>query len=240
MLEKDVPQDLNIVVEADPFALLPVDACAPGETLLYIEDFQDNEAQGWQEIQYNAPGWALVEEPNQPANLVASAQYYASTQNLWSRLEGQNFENAAWRLRFMPTGRFSQQDYVSFNWLHANEPFDLGGTDVFDSRYQIPVGFNYFGMQRLQQPVTNFGVGNSPRLPLVGEWNLIEIGTFDGSTEVWLNGTRLFAYKDQNPLPPGTIGFEAILSSENAPSLYFDNLSVCQLSAPFAPMPTEE
>lgn len=239
-IEKNVLLDTGITLETDPFALMPETACAPGETLLYIEDFQDNDAQGWPDIQFNTPGWSFATDPSEPTNIVVSAQYNPANQGRISRLEGWEFENAAWRIYYMPTAHFPQNDYLAFNWLHALEPFDLDGTQVFDSRYQIPVGWNYFAFQRLQQPVTNVAVGHTGRLPVVGEWNLVEIGTFDGTTEIWLNGTRLFSYQDPKPLPPGTISLEIQLPSENAPILYFDNIAVCELSAPFAPLPVEE
>jgi len=62
------PNDMSIVLERDPYGVLPASACAPGETLLEVEDFQDGRAQGWgpidEAIEYNAPnGWAIETDP---------------------------------------------------------------------------------------------------------------------------------------------------------------------------------
>ena len=39
------PNELAVVLQRDPLGLAAADACAPDEKLLYIEDFQDGEAQ---------------------------------------------------------------------------------------------------------------------------------------------------------------------------------------------------
>ncbi|MFL7870374.1 MAG: carboxypeptidase-like regulatory domain-containing protein, partial [Anaerolineales bacterium] len=37
------PNEVTVALERDPYGLLPAEACAPGEKLLYIEDFQDGQ-----------------------------------------------------------------------------------------------------------------------------------------------------------------------------------------------------
>ena len=239
-IEKDTLKETTLIVERDPFGLLPTEACAPGETLLYIEDFQDGQAQGWPEIEFGSAGWSLAEHPSEPGNQVVSVQYVEGTEVLWTNLQGYSFDDAVWRLRYMYIGRFSPQGGLSLNWRLAPEPFVLEGTEIFDSRYQIPIGTRDISLARLQQPVSNIEVAKSPRVPPSGEWHLIEISTFQGTTEVWVDGTQMFTYQDNNPIPPGSLGLEAWLHSENEPILYFDNMSVCELSAAFAPMPTEK
>ena len=38
---------MEFSLSSDPNGLLPINACAPGEELIYLEDFQDGEAQDW-------------------------------------------------------------------------------------------------------------------------------------------------------------------------------------------------
>ena len=66
------PNEVVVALERDPYGLLPSVACAPEEKSLYIEDFQDGQAQGWQAItaatEFGANnGWGLgtKEEGNQ-------------------------------------------------------------------------------------------------------------------------------------------------------------------------------
>jgi Carboxypeptidase regulatory-like domain len=227
--------EVSVALARDPFGLLPSEACAPEEKLLYIDDFQDGEAQGWSEIEFRTPGWDIVPDPEVPENMIVSGQHSDMTQGdvLQSMLTGQVFDNAVWRVRFNVTKPFPRQDtWFSFNWRHAPQPFDLDGQEIFDSRYQLPFNFNSFGMRRLQQPATNIGIADA-RNPSYGAWHLAEISTFDGATEAWMDGQQLMAYADPKPIPPGTVSLELWLKGTDFP-VYFDNMSVCELSAPFA------
>lgn len=82
---------LTIALERDPFGILTSEACAPGETLLYVEDFQDGHAQGWETIEYGAQGWALGSYPDTPENKVIS---HTLTSKTWARLADAFYENA--------------------------------------------------------------------------------------------------------------------------------------------------
>ena len=58
---KSWSNEIVLKLERDPFGLLPSDACGAGESLLYVDDFQDGEAQGWKFDQTNTAaqyvGW---------------------------------------------------------------------------------------------------------------------------------------------------------------------------------------
>jgi hypothetical protein len=233
------PNEVTVTLEGDPLGLLPADACAVGETLVYAEDFQDSKADGWPEIKFNAPGWSLESDPLDSANLVVSAQFAEAAGGgpVNAHLEDYVLENGVWRMKFLVGGNLTGQNWFSFNWLHAREPFNLEGTEVFDSRYQLPMGNNYFEMRRLQQPLTNFSVGRGFRYPKAGEWHFLEIGTYQGNTEVWVDGVLTMGYEDPIPLPAGGIDLEVWLFDDGA-TLYFDNISLCELSEPFVPIPT--
>jgi len=232
VVEKEASTTATVQVEKDPNGLALVQACAPGETLLYIEDFQDQVAQNIPEINYNAGGWSVINFP-ETENYVASLAYSGS-QGVNSVLENHSFENAVWRFKVYLTERFvAQNDGLSFNWLQSTEPFSLeDGTEINDSRYQIPTGWNYFSMRRLQQPITNIGIAQVQRPIKAGQWTQIEISTLDGYSEVWMDGSMLMKYQDPQPLPAGSFSIEAWLS-DKWPTVYFDDIAVCGLEAPF-------
>jgi hypothetical protein len=235
------PNEVTVVLERDPFGLLPSEACRENEALLYIEDFQDGEAQGWPEIQFNAPGWHLDADPDpeRADNLLIYAQSAPLPgQPVSSTLQTENnqFDNAVWRIRFMMVGRVEE----SFNWRQNTQPLQVEGQEVFDSRYQIILGTNYNeGIRRLQQPLTNVGVGFGYRYPQQNTWSTLEISTFEGNTQVFMDGLLVMAYQDETPVPPGSIGLE-YWPPDEASAVYFDNISVCGLSAPFESIFTEE
>jgi hypothetical protein len=220
------PNDLTFALERDPNGLLPSQACAPGETLLYVEDFQDGNAQGWPEIEYFANGWLVEEFAAEPGNLVVSNNNMAHHGN---SLQNGTFSDAVWRVRFLVNGRRP----LSFNWLQ-NYGIEIEGQHVDDARYQIVVDTEGIGIRRLTQPVLNIGTasGNGARAET---WHTIEISTYQGRTEVWLDGKPNSGYTDPKPLPGGGIGLELMSFDTSKPDtvVYFDNISVCGLGAPF-------
>ena len=51
--------------------------------------------------------------------------------------------------------------------------------------------------------------------------------------QVWIDGKKLIEYQDPQPLPAGMISLEAHAPQDPNTMYYFDDLSVCELSAPF-------
>lgn len=220
------PNEVVVVLERDPNGLLPSQACALSETPLYIEDFQDGSGQGWNEIEYFANGWQVGEFAPEPGNLVASNN---NMEHHGHSMQGMMFSDAVWRLRFFVNGR----RLLSFNWLQ-NYGVEIEGQQVDDARYQIVVDTDGIGIRRLTLPVMNIGAA-SGRGSKADTWHTIEISTFQGRTEVWLDGQKNSGYTDPKPLPGGGIGLEFIPFDTAKPGtiVYFDNMSVCGLSAPF-------
>ena len=226
ILEKGEPAEIAVALDLDPFGLLPSKACGPDEKPLYIEDFQDGAAQGWANIQaaveLNAQnGWSIA--PDESGNTILTASNSAAPAN--DDLQDYQFDNAVWRIKVIVTG--SDTD-AFLNWKHS---FEQG-----DWRYFIPFG----GQQRLG--LIRFTSGDGVQVAQTGaslgikKWNLFEISAFDGVIEAWLNGKKLFSYTDPQPLPPGTIGLEVHLSERVKATFNFDDISVCELNAPFVPL----
>jgi hypothetical protein len=226
-LQKGAVTEQSLSLELDPFGLLPERACAPGEKLLYSEDFQDGKAQGWPNIsaaaELNAQnGWAIV--PDESGNLLLSASNSPAPAN--DDLGGFTFDNAVWRIKIMISD-FASDAFL--NWRHS---FEQG-----DWRYFVPFG----GQQRVS--LVRFTSGNgvdvarSTASMAAKKWYFYEVSTYNGVTEAWLNGKKLFSYTDPQPLPAGTIGLEVHLREGVKTVFYFDDLSVCELEAPFTPLP---
>lgn len=223
------PNEVVVALERDPNGLLPTQACTVGESLLYIEDFQDNEAEGWPEIDLHANGWTVSEYATEPGNMVASNN---SAEHPSAVFEEKTFADAVWRVRFFVEGRRA----ISFNWVQ-NFNLDVDGEHVDNSRYQIVVDTDRTEIRRLTLPVLNIGAAAGKGAP-AGAWHNIEMSTYQGDTQVWLDGKRIAGYTDPKPLPGGGIGLELISFNSSKPDtiIYFDNISVCGLSAPFTSM----
>jgi hypothetical protein len=211
-LERGVNQ-LAIAMQRDPAGLLSSQACASGETLLYVEDFQDGRAQGWFAVD-SAP-WSFGPDPDNPANLVLTVSGPISG-NL-PVLQGYVFENAVWRIRVRYDG------YVAtlLNWRHSFE----GG----DRRYLVYVRPDFIELGRFVAGGEE-GAGSSLRYALsVNTWHQFEIRMAGDAITVALDGQQILSWIDSQPLPPGTIGLHPIYEEGMAGNLYFDNISVCGL-----------
>ena len=122
------PNDLTVSLERDPYGMLPSEACLPGEQLVYIEDFQDDIAQDWNEIEYAAQGWSLIPHPDTPDDTVAG---HTGDQTAGAFLEGSDLDNAVWRVWLMATGR--GEFFLNFDW--AETTFEGGDWSAYQLHY---------------------------------------------------------------------------------------------------------
>jgi hypothetical protein len=231
--------EVTVSLERDPLGILPADACAPGESLLYVEDFQDSQAQGMEAAEYQTGGWSVGPASDDPANLVLGLTL--ADEDNGNALESASYESqvfgdAVWRIYFYVTGHGS----YTFNWHQVNEPYQSDQGQVDNSSYFMVVGTRQGGrgpqtsaMVRTEPPLDPFHViDRSPRAAPMNVWNLLEISTFQGTTKVWLNGIEIVSLTDPHPLPGGYFSLSMNEADKGAQAFY-DNITVCGLSAPF-------
>jgi len=224
---------LTVALDRDPHGLLPSEACAPGERLLYLEDFQDGEAQGWQEIEFRTQGWDLAPHPDSPGDRVVLRPGEQGRSE--ARLHD-IFDNAVWRVRFMLHGRVG----IELRW-QGSGGYVVDGADVEYSAYAL--GFSPpFEMivSRSQYPLSEFAIFNIARTMKRDVWHTVEISTYEGLLGIWIDGNRLMTYQDPKPLPGGSLSVEVYDSTDAESVAYVNDISVCELTAPFVPMPTPE
>ncbi len=218
--------ELVITLLADPFALLPADACAPNEKLLYSEDFEDGQAPGWPNItaavdSHADNGWSVraQSDGNQTASVTG---IHESVDDL----QGYTFKDVVWRLRVMEHG---QDGFSVLDFRHAQAA-------GIDTRYAIEWGAApYMSLVHMQTPDTGSNAGKVSTLRMQPDrWYYLEISAYQAVIQVWVNGRQLLEYDDPQPLPAGTIGLEAHIFKDPQTAYFFDDLSVCELNAPFA------
>ncbi|MCC6299288.1 MAG: carboxypeptidase regulatory-like domain-containing protein [Anaerolineales bacterium] len=240
------PNEVIVSLERDPNGLLASQACAPGETVLYIEDFQDGHAQGLDVVEFKAGGWSIGAAPDLAENSVMTLALPDSyrgrvTDNEQAQLTGQAFENGVWRFRILVTGPGT---YI-FYWQTVEQPYQTSLGEARSSRYMIHLGTKYGGrgdrasaLVRQQPPLSDFIIADRAVEYLKSKtWYFVEISTFDGNTKVWLDGKEIMDYMDPQPMPAGSFGIAADLVSAGAVA-YYDNMSVCGMSAPFVSLYT--
>ena len=138
--------------------------------------------------------------------------------NLSTHFEGQIFDNSVWRLKLKYTGKLA----LKLNWNQSGEhryftDFERGDT----------VGFSRF------EKGEEIKVDKSSKSLSANKWYTFEISTFEGVSEVWIDGQKAVSYEDPNPFPEGKIGFESNFHWSEGGTIFYDDLSLCELSAPF-------
>lgn len=225
---------VEITLERDPFGVLPAEACAPGETLIYLEDFQDGVAQGWDDIELRANGWDIVSNPDEVGNLVASRpmEYDGG-----AGYGDQIFGDSVWRLKVLPT------EALPFHLVwHWSDNYELEGNKVDWSSYQMFFDIPNIWIFRAQQPLSTVTLHETQLTLAIGVWHNFEISSFEGRFTIWVDGSELLSYDDPQPLPDGYFIIGAGFGNPMEPQapIYYDDIVVCELSAPFMPMPTTE
>jgi hypothetical protein len=235
--------EVTVTLKRDAFAFLPSNACAAGETLLYMEDFQDGQTDMAHFENGGAPA-PLGSAVDEAGNTVLVHDFttpggdYSTYLNQNSTGGFYEFGDAAWRFRFMET----QETDWNLHWQTAR-PAEFGGIMTSGSSYQI--GFNTSRHILIQrdiwdasgQRVFNIGkTGLEDKILVLKPniWHYLEISTYQGQLQVWLDGVSVVDVVDDLPLPFG--GFS--IQKGNSGIMYFDAISVCGLSAPFTSMPS--
>jgi hypothetical protein len=173
-----------------------------------------------------------VTDPDSPENTVIQFPCETETGIL---LSGFTFDNAVWRVFFMPKGK---PNVISFDW-HQNtypdkfEAYSVGFAEgsvrvIRVSAHSLPEHILEVVLLDIEQNVKK------------EVWHLLEISSYNTTLEVWLDGTQLLTYVDPQPLPGGQIGLGLWASEDENSIVYFDNLSVCELSEPYDPLPPIE
>jgi len=223
------PVEESFVQVSGQQEIFPSEACGPGESLLYLEDFQDGEAQGWVQIKFRTQGWDITPHPDSLSNWVLVNN---GSQNAGASLNGREFGNAVWRIRFMTDGK----RIISFNWRDKTD-YVIKESGVEFSAYSARFEPSRLVIFRTEWPIHNPLLSGSSLYLERGTWHQLEMSTFEGRLEVWLDGQRMLVYEDPKPLPSGTISIR-FDSQGTEYTYYFDDISVCELTAPFVPMPT--
>jgi len=219
------PNEVKVTLQRDPFGILPAVACEAGQKVLYIEDFQDGQSQGWTEISDgisgNMPnGWTLLDESGNKILVHSNAPSPTG-----SVLGEHTFNNFVWHLRYKVIGKDAD---MFFLWRISN-------AEAGTKRYAVVVGAKGKPFMVRFSGGTAMNTASASSRLKEGQWYNFDVAYFDGTHQVWLDGKKIMEYKDPQPYPEGTIGFEEHLDQTKTTQFYMDNLVVCELTAPYKP-----
>ena len=242
--------EIEITLERDPFGLLSSEACAPDECLLYLDDFQDGEAQNWRGNPDVADAIYVGPAPDNEANSVFTydGNKLIAGLNNWLGLGYQGgaesyFGDVVWRMHFM----VNEPKLLTFNF-HEAGPSEFDGNEVQGTVYTYRIQPSPWNLITLHRTI--FGTGgdliSDLELPpgtfinVPEQWHWMEISLFQGHLQIWVDGKLEDEYQEALALPPGLISMYAGFAPITEPitlKAYFDNISVCSLNGPFMSLP---
>ena len=121
--------------------------------------------------------------------------------------------------------------------------YEVDGVVVDGSNYVLKMNTINNGLivvARYQEPISGFNLINVSRTLRNDVWHTFEISTYEDMMEIWIDGSRFMTYRDPNPLPGNALGLFVNETTDPESVAYFDDISICELSEPFVPMPTRE
>ena len=222
------PNEVKVSLKRDPFGLLPSAVCAPDQKVLYVEDFQDGQAQRWPTITASLNGvmpfgWSIVDENGNKILLETKLSSGGD------EMDGFTADNFVWHAKFKVIGNDAG---LFFMWRITH-------SDPNRFRYVTVLGLkNKPWMIRFMDSSTGpLAMNTASAISRMNEnqWYDVAIAYFNGVHQVWYDGKKQMEYKDTQPFPPGTIGFETHLDETKVSQFYVDDLVVCELTAPYQP-----
>jgi hypothetical protein len=213
-----------VIEEVDPDAILPEEACAPGQDVLYIEDFEDGEMQGWENI--NKPFWEFTDIDG---NTVLSARLIPN-QYTNSSFTGHTFGSSVYHFDILRPAEFARMSFYK-NKTNDDNSYIFGMTSV-DSGTGIS--------HQAANPDEMYPVAQKEMFrATAGErWETFSFADFEGILTVWVDDELLLIGGDPNPYPEGEMWME--FTSEVDALVQMDNLVICGLTAEYEPYIPEE
>jgi DNA-binding SARP family transcriptional activator len=222
--ESEAGPDLNY---DNPFPIGHNLSCLPGEELLYVEDFQNEDLEEWPELYYRAQGWEIVPDPLSLENL---AVHHTGNQDAGTDLQDVSYEDYVYRIWIMRSGTGTA--FLRWNNSTPEEP----GEVEFNS-YQMEISYQEYNlaghaMYRVEFPVNHVTTANIQIMIPENTWVLYEVVQYQDQTLIRVDNEQIISYRDPYPLPPGMVGFEIFQTEDPNFQIYFDNVSICKISDP--------
>ncbi len=211
---------LAVVLQLDPLQVNPAKACSASEKLLYIEDFEDGQAQDFDNLV--KPKWRLANLPERGIVLVVD-----SPGGNAKSMSISEYGNAVWKFD-LRASRVMDLDMI---W-HFSETME--GSSAGQSRYAVVLQPGKTLELNFARPGENGVLGQTAAPAFApGEWHSLAIASYKGSLAVWLDGAPALSAEQENSIEKGKFGFQVNPATQG--EISFDNLVVCGLSAPYAP-----
>jgi len=208
---------VTLTLTIDPLQINPATACAEGQKVLLIEDFEDQQMQNWEGLLMR-PLFEFVEIEGRGTVLKVDRTIEGEAYLGYPKI----FGNMVWHYDIL---REPENGPMWMRFHQSGESSYIG----------VMFGGQEFGLQKT--PGQGLWLANRYWQVSDGEtWEKFSLVYFDGMVETWINDELFVGVTDNDPHVDGNISI-AMARSEGVTHL--DNLIICELTEPYAP-PVEE
>ena len=194
--------ELSVTLTRVPFGLTAADACAPGESTLYVEDFQVGAVNNWDAYPPGTP-LRLVDDIVNPGDQILAIDFGSSDGEF--TLRAGPFQSGV-VLRFW----YRPGDHARFHVSWVGEASMNADGFVFND---YSSGATFTGKPVMQQ----------------GVWHLMEVSTIGDTIEFWVDGALNITAQSPTISSGTKLGFgSAFLPPESIS--YINNISICGLN----------
>lgn len=206
---------VTLTLTADPLQINPATACAEGQKVLFIEDFEDGKAQEMTDI--TRPLFAFKEIEDRGTVLHYPEE---NTGVYGTRVKpGTEFSNFVWKfdvdnnknlmmIQVQRTGGEGDSKAYNINYFPTGEGIHIFHAERGETKSSAHRGFNTLG------------------------WVNLAITFFEDSLEIYINDELYLALDDSDPLTSGGMGLEFI---RDGAAVSIDNMVICELAEPYVP-----
>jgi len=212
--------ELSISMESDPVQLDPSTVCKPGQKVVYVEDFEDTQAQDF--VGVTAPTWTIKSVTDLGNVLEANIAGTGSKVDVRA-----TWDNAFLQFNMLTTGSLSMDFFIhSTNVPEGKDAGIYRYVINYDSGKAFNLGFE------VPTDSGNLASGSDAAFD-ENVWHTIVFSFYKGEISVYLDGNKQLTYTDQVPVEGGQFGY--FIKEGTTGAVQFDNIIVCSLDAPYAP-----
>jgi len=170
-----------------------------------------------------------MDDPDMQGNSVLMISSPGENSHLeLGQYEVRPFADAAWRL-----------DVKTWKSMHIHAQWHNNNQDSLYIAFIYGEGENGGRLEKFSGG-TNFQVFTwNKRIGGDDQWHTIEISTYQGEYQIWIDGVLLGRWVDQDPIPEGYLGIGLDMWAADS-LVYLDNIRVCELTEPFVSIFTNE
>jgi hypothetical protein len=204
--------EVVVTLSRDPMGILPEEACAPGQPVLYIEDFQDGLSRGWETIPLGIGGdmpngWSIIDEDGNKILVHADAPSGGG-----DTLQERTFGNFVWHIKYKSVG---QDADMFFMWR-------LSRSDAGQKRYVVVVGGGYapgwYVSSTMPADPTQWTLLKPRRLSRPGRGTTLMLPTLTAFTRYGWTETKSWNIRIPSPILKGQSVSKRTLTRTRPPS----------------------